>query len=67
MKTQKQGAFVRQTSTPKIQHQPVQIVVVMPPVVDFTMFKIRKHLEKADPRTLYWFIAELENKKTNTQ
>jgi hypothetical protein len=65
MKTQKQGAFVRQTSTPKIQHYPVQVVVVMPPIVNFTMFKIGKHLAKADI-TLNWFIAELESERSKT-
>lgn len=67
MKTQTQGAFVRHKSLPKIQHYSVQIVVVMPPVVNFNLFKIKQHIAKADLATLRWFIVELENKKTNTQ
>lgn len=63
---QNTGAFVRQTSQPKIQHQAVQVIVVISPVADFNLFKIKSYIAKADLQTLRWFLAELKDKKHKT-
>ncbi len=59
MSTSNQGA-IRQTSTPKIQHIAVQIVVVMPPVVSYFQYKARRHLSKVSPQKRLMLLAILE-------